>query len=35
MANKFIAEAAQDDLDVIETFNRGIIYWIYGFPEEN
>lgn len=33
MANRYITEAAQDSLDVIETFNKGVIMWIYGFSD--
>jgi len=35
MANKYITEAAQDELDVIETFNKGVIYWVYGFEGDH
>ena len=34
MANKFIAKAAEDSLDIIETYNKGIINWIYSLDEE-
>jgi len=35
MANKYITEAAQDELNVIETFNKGVIYWVYGFEGDH
>ena len=34
MANKFIAKAAEDSLDIIETYNKGIINWIYSLDDQ-
>lgn len=33
MANKFINKAAEDTLDIIETYNKGIITWVYSLDD--